>query len=248
MPYGIMTPGQCFALIANRYLHKYNADPLYFAAVKIALSRYAARNPRATIQRVLTMGDYLGSRFIAWPLRMMDFCLESDGGIACVLTSAERAKDLKQRPVYISSFAQGSGPKGAAWMIHPYRDDITITEAAYIADDLFARGEMSRDDIDVAQIYDAFTPMVLMVLEDLGFCKRGEAGTFVAEGNLDLDGKLPTNTSGGQLCEGYMHGMNLLAEGVRQLRGTSTSQVENAETCLVTSGIGFPTAALILRR
>ena len=248
MPYGMMTPAQSFALIASRYLHKYNADPLYFAAVKSACSKHAVRNPRAMVKRVLTIGDYLASRVIAWPLRMFDLCLESDGGAACVVTSAERARDLKHPPVYIASAAQATGPRGAHWMMNLIRDDIVVTEPFYLADDLFSRAGMSREDIDVVQIYDAFAPMVLLVLEDLGFCKRGEAGPFVAEGNLDLGGKLPTNTSGGLLCEAYIHGMNLIVEGVRQMRGVSTSQVENAETCLVTSGVSMPTACMILRR
>ena len=189
---------------------------------------------------------------IADPHRLFDCCLESDGACAVVVTTAERARDLARRPVEVLSSAQGT-PKGYAF--GPFSnaniaDEIYATGGCEtMAKRLYARAGVGPADIDVAQIYDHFTGCVLMQLEDYGFCKRGEGGPFVESGALAWqDGSLPTNTHGGSLSEAYIHGLNHVVEGVRSLRGESTSQVEDAEVCLVTAGACVPSSALILGR
>jgi acetyl-CoA acetyltransferase len=195
------------------------------------------------------MDNYLGARMIADPLRLFDFCLETDGACAVVVTSTERARDLRQPPAVIRAVAQGSMPDPQPGMMYPVlmRESITELPARYVADTLYRRAGMGPNDIDVGQFYDCFTITVLLQLEDWGFCKKGDGGPFAASGAIDLGGEIPINTGGGHLSEGYIHGMNHVLEGVRQVRGTSTSQVEGAETCLVTSTPLPPGSALILR-
>jgi len=166
-----------------------------------------------------------------------------------VVTSTERAEDLRQPPALIRAVAQASKPDPQPGIQFPVlmRQSLTELPARYVADVLYSRAGMGPEDIDVAQIYDCFTITVLMQLEDWGFCKKGEGGPFVASGALELGGQLPINTGGGHLSEGYVHGMNHILEGVRQIRGTSTSQVVGAETCLVTSTPLPPGSGLILR-
>ena len=203
--------------------------------------------------RQLTRDDYFASRFIAEPLRLYDCCLETDGACAVVVTTRERAADLPGEAVDILAAAHGSGPGWGSGLLagHNMPDaDYASTNGKGIGREIFAKAGLSPSDIDVAQIYDHFSGLVLMALEDYGFCAPGESGEFVASGAIRWpDGKLPLNTSGGQLSEAYVHGMNLVIEGVRQMRGTSTSQVADAATCLVTGGLGVsPTSAIILAR
>jgi len=166
---------------------------------------------------------------------------------ACVITSAERARDLRQRPAYIHAAAQGMGPN-ASIMTNYYKRDFLSTANAYVARDLWSRSDIQARDVRCAQLYDAFTPLILVSLEEFGFVEPGEAGRFALEGNLQWpNGRLPTNTSGGSLSEAYVHGFNLICEGVRQIRGTSTCQVPDCESVLVTSGAGVPNGALLLR-
>jgi acetyl-CoA acetyltransferase len=181
-------------------------------------------------------------------LCLFDNCLETDGALAAVIVSADRAKDLSQPPAYVHSFAQ-SIPQQHQVMTNYFNDDPLMGPSYACAERLWAQSDFTPQDVPVAQIYDAFSPLIPLSLEGYGFCERGEGAAFTDDGALEWpDGRLPTNTAGGGMSEAYVHGFNLVLEGVRQMRGTSTSQVDGAETCLVTSGEGVPTSALLLRR
>jgi acetyl-CoA acetyltransferase len=250
LPYGLLTPGQIFGLIAQRHMTEYGTSDKDLGHIALACRARANANPAAQMHdRPLTMDDYLASRMISRPLRLFDFCLETDGGCAVIVTSAERAKDLRKPPVLIRAVAQGSLPSPQPGIQFPVllRESITTLPAKPTADTLYRRAGLGPHDIDVAQIYDCFTITVLLQLEDFGFCPKGEGGSFVSSGEIDLGGRLPINTGGGHLSEGYIHGMNHIVEGVRQMRGESTSQVPGAEVCLVTSTPLPPGSALILR-
>jgi acetyl-CoA acetyltransferase len=180
------------------------------------------------------------------PLRLLDCCQESDGAVALVVTSLERARDLPQPAVLIKAAAQGSGPDQYV-MNSYYRDDLTgLPEMGVVGRQLWQRSGLSPVDIRTAVLYDHFTPYVLMQLEELGFCGRGEAPGFVAGGAIEIGGVLPLNPHGGQLGEAYIHGMNGIAEAVRQVRGTAVNQVPGDGPVLVTAGTGVPTSGLIL--
>jgi acetyl-CoA acetyltransferase len=236
------------ALLTRRYFHETGAGREQLANVAIAARRMANRNPRALMHdRPLSREEYLAARWISEPLCLFDNCLETDGALACVLVGRERARDMRHRPVYVHAFGQGL-PRQSHAMVNYWCDDPLRGPSWTCAEALYRHSEIRPADVDVAQLYDAFTPLVLFSLEGYGFCGRGEGAAFSEGGALELGGRLPTNTSGGGLSEAYVHGFNLLLEGVRQLRGTSTSQVEGAETCLVTGGEGVPTSALLLRR
>jgi acetyl-CoA acetyltransferase len=249
-PYGLLTAGQVFALIAQRHALEYGSTEMDLGKIAVTCRERANANPRAQMHdRPLTMDGYLAGRIISWPLRLFDFCLETDGACAAVITSAERARDLRQPPVLIRAVAQSGidGPQPGLRYSGLLRDRITELPAAAVAKTLYKRAGLGPDDVDVAQLYDCFTITVLLQLEDWGFCAKGEGGSFVRDGAIDLAGTIPINTSGGHLSEGYLHGMNHLLEGVRQIRGESTAQVPGAEVCLVTSTALPPASALILR-
>jgi acetyl-CoA acetyltransferase len=196
----------------------------------------------------ITLADHQASRMVAEPLRKLDCCLETDGALALVVTSAERARDVRGRPVAILAAVQGSGPDHVV-MANYHKERFLETPSLYAARELWDQAGVHPADIDCAQIYDAFTPLVTLSLEEYGFCKPGEGGPFSEDGRLEWPGgALPCNTSGGGLSEAYVHGFNLILEGVRQMRGTSTCQVDGAELCLVTSGGGVPTSATVLAR
>lgn len=247
-PYGIMTPAQQEAIFARRYMHKYGATSEDFGRISVLSRKHAASNPKAWFyERPITLEDHQNSRMIADPLRLLDCCQESDGGQAMVITGVERARDLKQKPAVIRAAAQGIGPNQFS-MTSYYRDDITrLPEVELVANQLWQQSGLSPQEVDAAILYDAFTPMVMMQLEDYGFCGRGEAPGFVHDGNLELDGALPVNTHGGQLGEAYIHGVNGVAEGVRLIRGQSTNQPKkNIENVLVTGGTAVPHSGLLL--
>jgi 17-hydroxy-3-oxo-4-pregnene-20-carboxyl-CoA lyase len=176
------------------------------------------------------------SRWIVEPcIHLFDCCQETDGAVALVITSAERAGDLPQVPVRIHA-ASAAGLFEQEIASDHYRADLSVMDGSVaLAEQLFGRGGVSRADIDAAMIYDAFSPILLMQLEALGFCGRGEAKDFVAEGNLGPDGALPCNTNGGLIGEGYIHGLNLVLEAVRQLRGDAVNQLDDPRTILVTA-------------
>ncbi len=249
-PYGLVTPGHWCAMSATRHMHQYGTTSQQFGAVSVACRKHANRNPKAMMHdRPMTIDDHQNSRMIVEPLHMFDFCLESDGAAAVVITSAERARDAKHPPAYIMAGAQGTGPQMET-MLSYNREDITVAqETAACGGDLFRMAGVTPRDIDVAEIYDHFTPGVIMALEAFGFCPVGEGGPFVEGGRLEWpDGDLPLNTHGGNLSEAYIHGFTHIVEGVRQLRGASNCQVKDAELALVSSGNLVPTSALILRR
>ena len=219
-PYGLLTPAQQEAFLARRYMHEYGATSADFGAVSVLSRKHAANNPMAWFyQRPITLEEHQASRMIADPIRLLDCCQESDGGVALVITSVERARDLPHPPAVISGAAQGVGPQQIS-MSSYYRDDIDVMpEVELVAQQLWRQAGMGPEAIDAAILYDAFTPMVLLQLEEYGFCGRGEARHYIADGSLELTGRLPVNTNGGQLGEGYIHGVNGIAEGVRLVRG-----------------------------
>ncbi|MEU6877660.1 lipid-transfer protein [Streptomyces sp. NPDC046712] len=241
LPFGLLTPASWVAMIAQRYLHTYGLTPDAFGHVAVTDRRYAARNPAAYFYgKPITLADHAASRWIVEPLRLLDCCQETDGGQAIVVTSAERARDLRHPPAVIVAAAQGAGRNQEA-MTSFYRDDLTgLPEMGVVAGQLWRTSGLAPGDIDVGILYDHFTPFVLMQLEEFGFCGRGEAADFVAADAL------PLNTHGGQLGEAYLHGMNGIAEAVRQVRGTSVNQIPGVARTLVTAGTGVPTSGLIL--
>ncbi|HVA09013.1 MAG TPA: lipid-transfer protein [Acidimicrobiales bacterium] len=247
-PFGLLRPVDEVAMLARRYMHEYGATREHLAEVATAVRAHANRNPAALMyDKPMAVDDYMAARWISEPLCLFDNCLETDGALAAVIVSPERAKDCPHPPALVHAFGQGLHRQHES-MVNYYCEDPLTGPAWACAEKLWSRSAFGPADVDVAQIYDAFTPLILLSLEGYGFCKRGEAADFVADGNLRWgSGSLPTNTSGGGLSEAYVHGFNLITEGVRQLRGTSTCQVEGAQTCLVTSGEGVPTSAILLR-
>jgi 17-hydroxy-3-oxo-4-pregnene-20-carboxyl-CoA lyase len=247
-PMGLGTPAATVAMQARRYMHEYGATSEDFGRVAVADRRHAGTNPSAFFHgRPITLEDHQASRMIVEPLHLLDCCQESDGAVAIVVVSAERARDLRQRPAYVAAAAQGSGVDQFV-MTSYYRQDIGIPEMGVVGRELWRQSGLEPGDIATAVLYDHFTPYVLMQLEELGFCGRGEAPGFVADGAIELGGRLPINTHGGQLGEAYIHGMNGIAEGVRQVRGTSVNRVPGVEHVVVTAGTGVPTSGLILGR
>ncbi|MFD9280916.1 lipid-transfer protein [Streptomyces mirabilis] len=241
LPFGLLTPASWVAMAARRYLHTYGLTPEAFGHVAVVDRKYAATNPAAYFHgRPITLAEHAASRWIVEPLRLLDCCQETDGGQALVVTSVERARELPHPPAVIMAAAQGAG-RAQEQMTSFYRDELTgLPEMGVVARQLWRTSGLTPTDIDVGILYDHFTPFVLMQLEEFGFCKPGEAADFVAEE------RLPLNTHGGQLGEAYLHGMNGVAEAVRQLRGTSVNQIPGAGRTLVTAGTGVPTSGLIL--
>jgi acetyl-CoA acetyltransferase len=246
-PHGLGTPASQVAMVARRYMHVYGATSADFGRVAVADRKHAAVNPAAFFYgKPITLEDHQQSRWIAEPLHLLDCCQESDGGIAIVVTSAERAKDLPNKPVVIAAAAQGAGSDQFI-MTSYYRDAMTgLPEMGLVGQQLWEQSGLGPQDMQTAVLYDHFTPFVLMQLEELGFCGRGEAKDFIADGAIEIGGRLPINTHGGQLGEAYIHGMNGIAEGVRQIRGTSVNQVPSVENVVVTAGTGVPTSGLVL--
>jgi len=247
-PHGLLRPADEIALLTRRYLHETGATRDHLANVALAVRGMANRNPRAMMyERTLSRAQYMEARWISEPLCLFDNCLESDGAVACVLVGRERARDCRQAPAWLHAFGQGL-PAQHHTMVNYWCEDPLRGPSWTCAEVLYRNSDIGPGELQVAQLYDAFSPLIPLSLEGYGFCKRGEGAAFTEDGALELGGRLPINTSGGGLSEAYLHGFNLISEGVRQIRGTSTSQVEDAETCLVTAGEGVPTSALILRR
>ena len=249
-PWGLLTPASWVALHARRYMDAYGVSNADFAPVAVVDRAHAATNPAAWFfGRPITVEDHQASRWVVEPvLRLLDCCQESDGGVALVVTSAERAGDLRAAPAVITAVAQGA-TYDSEMMTSYYRDDLLgLPEMRVVGDRLWRDSGLGPDDISTAFLYDHFTPFVLMQLEELGFCGRGEAKEFATVENLSLGGRLPINTSGGLLGEAYIHGMNGITEAVRQIRGESVNQVDGVEHVLVTAGTGVPTSGMILSR
>jgi acetyl-CoA acetyltransferase len=244
---GLLTPAAEIAMMMRRYMHETGATSLDFANYSVVARKHAATNPKAFFYgKPITHEDHQASRMIADPLRLLDCCQESDGAVAVVVVRTERAKSLRQKPVLIRAAAQGS-PAGTLGLAGFYRADIAPRdECAATARQLYATARLTPKDMQVAILYDHFGPTVLASLEGYGFCGYGEAKDFIKNGNIEIGGSLPVNTHGGQLGEAYIHGMNGLAEAVRQLRGQAVNQVPGVHNVLVSAGSGVPTSGAIL--
>jgi acetyl-CoA acetyltransferase len=248
-PFGLSTPAQWVAMAAQRYMHEYGATSEDFGRIAVIDRAHAAANPNAYFyERPITLAEHQASRWIAEPLRLLDCCQETDGGQALVLVSAERAKDLPNVPAYVVGAAQGAGAD-QMMMTSYYRPSISgLPEMGVVGRQLWRQSGLTPADMQAVVLYDHFTPFVLPQLEELGFCGRGEARHFIADGHLDPGGPMPLNTHGGQLGEAYLHGMNGIAEAVRLVRGTSVNQPPSVDHVLVTAGTGVPTSGLVLAR
>ena len=231
-PIGNAAPAQIYAPMAQRHMALYGTKVSHFGEVAVAHRQHALLNDNAVMKKPMTLEDHANSRMIADPFRLFDCSLESDGGAACIVSSAERASDLKHRRIFISGTAAGHPDQPGAITQRPDMTSLGIAKAAQRA---IQMAGVTHADIDVAEIYDCFTYAVIRQLEDLGFCKKGEGGPFVEGGRLRLDGALPTNTHGGLLSQAHVWGLNHIVELVRQLRGNAgRAQVKDAEVGLVT--------------
>jgi acetyl-CoA acetyltransferase len=243
MPYGGVMASQWMAMYQQAHMHDYGTRPEHFGEIAISTREWASRNERAIQRTPITMDDYLASPFVSEPIRLLDSDYPVDAGIAVVITTPERARDLPHRPVLVRSMSIAPGPK-PDWDQAPR---LTEMSAAYAARDMWSRaGDLGVGDVDCAFLYDGFTFIALSWLEALGFCGVGEGGPFVEGGTLRAGGRLPTNTHGGNLSEGRTHGMGQIAEAVRQLQGRSGGrQVPDARVAVVTGG-GGPIAGAVL--
>lgn len=248
-PFGWITYPQAMAMWCRRHMIEYGTSAKHLGEIAVTFRKNASLNERAMQRAPISFDDYCNSRKIVDPFRMLDICLESDGACAVLITSADRAKDLRQKPVYIMGGAYGGGPNQGDDLFDALRwSDHAHNCFKYIADDLWKSAGIGPGDVDVAQIYDCFTYSVLMALEGLGFCQEGEGGPFVMNGTIARDGVLPLNTAGGLLSEAYIHGFNHVIEAVEQLRGQAGArQIKDAEICLTTAGAMTCGSALILR-
>jgi acetyl-CoA acetyltransferase len=223
-----------YALAARRHMHAYGTNEDHFAAVAVSTRDWARDNPHAQLRDPITVEDHHNSRWIAEPLRLLDCCLVSNGGVAVVVTSAERARDLRQPPAYIWGWGQGHPgyvmERGCEWGL--------TTGAIQSGKSAFSMAGVGPGDIDVAQIYDCFTFTVIVSLEDYGFCEKGEGGPFVASGAIGRGGSLPTNTGGGELSAYYMWGMTPVSEGVIQARGQGDGRQVPRHDLVLVSGNG----------
>jgi len=241
--FGLFGAAGLHALAARRHMAVYGTRPEHLGEVAVAFRHHAGHTSHAQQRAPLTLGEYLESPYLVEPLRVLDCCLISDGAGAVVVTSAERARDLSLGGIRIAGFGQAHNLTGLAGA--DYLTTLPARESGPIA---FGMAGVTTDDVDIAQLYDCFTIVVLMQLEDYGFCAKGAAGAFVAGGHLRLGGRLPTNTAGGLLSEGFGGGMFHVIEAVRQLRGEcGARQVEEAEVALVSGhGLGMNTHATVI--
>jgi acetyl-CoA acetyltransferase len=247
-PVGLHAYPQYIAMWARRYMIETGATSEDLAAVVIAQSKYAAENPRAIRTKEVSLDQYLASPMVVDPFRAADCTSEVDAACAVVVTSLERARDLQHKPVIVDSAAWATGPR-SGYDIADFHSwpDYSRNCHSHLAERLWAASSVERSDIDLAEIYDCFSAVVLMTLEGLGLAGRGEAGEMIRSGVTALDGSLPVNTHGGLLREGYVHGMNTVAEAVLQLQGRGgRRQVPDAESCVVTSGALMDGSALVL--
>jgi acetyl-CoA acetyltransferase len=250
---GMLSPGHSFSLLTKRHMHLYGTKREHFAEVAISTRNNAINRPTALRREPLTLDDYFNARMINDPLCLYDYTMESDGAVAVITTSAARAKDLKHKPVYIMGSAHGGmGRWGTAIFNYFQMPDEYFASSGHrpIAKRMFEMAGVTPKDVDVALLYDHFAPMVIMQLEDYGFCGIGEGGPFVADGNIRFGtGSIPVNTHGGNLSEAYIIGMTHIREAVEQLRGVAINQVEGAKIALATGGpAGLPVSGTLLRR
>lgn len=250
---GLLSPGHSFSLLTQRHMALYGTTREHLAEVCITERENAIKRPTSLRTEPITLDDYFNARMISDPLCLFDYTMESDGAVAVITTSAERAKDLRQPPVLILASAHGgSGRWGPALFRYFQIPDDEFASSGHrpVAKRIYEMGGVGPEDVDVALLYDHFSPMVIMQLEDYGFCPIGEGGPFVADGNIRYGtGTIPVNTHGGNLSEAYIIGMTHVREAVEQLRGTAVNQVEDAEIALVTGGpAGLPVSGTLLRR
>ncbi len=248
-PAGMVGPGHAMAIMARRHMHKYGTRREAFAEIAITHRNHAMVRPTSLQKKPLTLEAYMSARMIAEPLCLYDYCLETDGAVAVISTSAERARDLRQKPVYLLGSVHGGRRewgRSFSWMNMP--DDIfTSAGNLSIARLLYEKTGLTPQNIDVALLYDHFSPLVMMQLEDYGFCPVGEGGPFVESGAIRMNGSIPVNPHGGNLSEGYVIGMTHVREAVEQLRGTAVNQVKGAGLALVTGGPApIPVSGIIL--
>ena len=213
-PYGMTSPGAFHALMMRRHMEQFGTTTDQLGAVAMAFRRHASLNPEAVMRAPFTLEEYRAARYICEPLRLLDYCLINDGGVAMILTSAERARGLRKPPAYIRGFGQACALAGSTFP----PEDYWRAPMQQVAADVYGMAGAGPQDMDALMIYDNFTPTVLFSLEGFGFCRAGESGPWVAEGRLALGGEFPTNTSGGHLSESYMQGWALNVEAVRQVR------------------------------
>ena len=250
-PFGAFIPVQHYAIQFQRHMTDFGTTTEQLGALCVSQNKNAQRNPNAiTYGRPITLEDHANARMISYPYRLYDCTQFLDGAGAVIVTSAERAKSLKQPPVYVLGAAEGSGGHDQTFNQMRHQARFNTAGMQEVARDLFSRAGIGPQEVDVAQVFQTFSGQTLLTLEDFGFCKLGESGPFVESGGIDFEGgSIPINTHGGDLSEGYLHGFGNLLEGVRQMRGTSTAQVEGASTCLVTAGpSAMPGSAVIRRR
>ena len=250
MPYGLLTPASWVAMFTQRWMHNTGVTKDALFEVAHATREYAVNNPNAFFHgRSFDRAEYDAARMIASPLQLFDCCQESDGGSAVILTTPERARDLRQPGVAVRGVAQAAAADQEQ-MTSFYREEFAaIPEMEIAANNAYAMSGLCADDIDAAVIYDAFSPIVLWQLEAWGFCGAGQSGDFVLDGALRPDGRLPTNTHGGQLSEAYIHGVNGIVEATKLVRGSSLNQPDKTiNHALVTSGVGIPTGGALLGR
>ncbi len=248
-PYGLMSPAQMFAMRTRRFMHEHGIEQEALRSLALASYYHAQRNPRAVMYgRPLTEEDYDNSRWIVEPFHLFDCCQENDGAAAVIITSAEMAKDLKRKPAYILAAAQGTDYRQAATAHNA--PDYGTSNFKSLAPRLYAMAGVGPEEVDVLQSYENFTGGVLMSMVEHGFCKPEEVNDFFDLENFKFDGgTLPLNTSGGNLAECYMHGLELITEAVRQIRGDSPCQVADVNVSMVTSGpMVQPVSDLILGR
>jgi acetyl-CoA acetyltransferase len=247
MPVGNLAPAQLYAPMARRHMEQYGTTSRQLGEIAVTVRRHAGLHGNAIMTKPITIDDHQSSRMIADPLRLLDCSLESDGATAVVVSAAERARDLRGRPVYVMGVAEGH-PESPSTITQ--RPDLTTLGTAKAAPRAFAMAGVAPADVDVAEIYDCFTYIVLCQLEDLGFCAKGEGGAFVEGDALGLGGRLPINTHGGLLSQAHVAGLNHIVELVRQLRGDAgATQVRDAEVGLVTGyGDMGDGAVAIMRR
>jgi acetyl-CoA acetyltransferase len=238
-PNGIVRPVDSIAMLTRIWKDRYNWPDELLGSVAMNNREHAIRNPMALMKETMTMEDYLSSRWISEPLRLFDCCLETDGALAMVLVGSDLVPDLKQKPVYVSGYGFGSIPQMYT-MTSYYTPRVWETSSRVVAEGLWRNSGLTAADVDVVQLYDAFTSEIPIQMEEYGFCAEGESPEYLLSND-----HVPYNTSGGSTSEAYVHGFNLLLEGVRQMRNTSTSQVEGASHCLVSGGNMIPTGAVI---
>ena len=248
LPHGFTAPPQWYSVMARRHMHEFGTRHEQLGAIAVTMRKHAQLNPGAVMHgRPMTLDDYMASPMLADPYRLFDCCLETDGAAAVVVTTAERAQDLPGKPITIMSGASGQ-PYPADEITN--RKDIFRTGLTIAAPEAFGKAGITPNDVDFAMIYDCFTFEVLQQLEEVGFCKRGEGGSFVEGGRIALGGELPVNTHGGLLSEAHVLGMSHIVEAVRQLRGEAGQrQVPDAEIGVVTGWGDFGDGSVaILRR